>query len=204
MELDKSLYYYGGTFHLLVDPLLGPHRKVIVELIPDGASVLDAGCGTGELSLLLRKKRTCRVIGVDLSLRMVHFAQGRNPYNDVVFLHGDVSSLSELENRQFDYGVLCQVLHELPRAKQVAALTELVRLARANVLVDYGSPLPRNATGIASRMIEATLGRDHHKEFRAYLEGGGLIGIIAEAGLESRVARRLQFSGGSSQVVVLS
>ena len=142
-------------------------------------------------------------MGVDLSLRMINFAQSRNPYHDVVFIHGDVSNLRELEHRHFDCGLLCQVLHELTRGRQVAAVTELARLAKSTILVDYGSPLPRNPPALVSRAIEATLGRDHHREFRDYLDGGGLMGIIAEAGLGSRVARKLEFSGGCSQVVVL-
>ena len=85
MPQDKSLFFYGKPYHAFIDVLLKVHRDKILSLIPEDSVVLDVGCGTGELAFLLREIKGCQVVGVDLSLRMIEFAKGRNPHDDVVF-----------------------------------------------------------------------------------------------------------------------
>lgn len=176
---DKSLLYYGRPFHILFDSLTQPQRDKIIEQIPEESRVLDVGCGTGELGISLREKKNCQVVGVDLSLRMINYANSRNLYPEVTFLHRDAANISDFGEQHFDYGVLCQVIHELPREIQENALRELLRLARVVILLDYSVPLPRNARGFVSKTIEATIGRDHYHNFKAYLKAGGLEGILA-------------------------
>jgi ubiquinone/menaquinone biosynthesis C-methylase UbiE len=74
-------------------------------VIPENSSVFDAGCGTGRLALLLREKKKCHVVGVDLSRRMLDFASKSNPYDDVKFLHMDISNITEYRETSFDYSV---------------------------------------------------------------------------------------------------
>ncbi len=204
MAIDKSLFFYGRPFHLFLDPLLRPNRDTVVELVEAGSTVLDVGCGTGELSLLLRRAKGCRVVGVDLSLRMLSFAQQRSAYPDVEFLHRDAANLAEFEDGHFDYAVLCQVLHELPRKSELGVLAEAARVAKQVILVDYRAPQPRNAFGFIAGLIEATIGRDHHRAFRDYVSAGGLMSIVGEAGLGPRVARKLVYSHGGSEAIVLA
>ena len=151
MPRDKSLYYYGRPFHLLIDPLLRPHRDTIVKLIPAASIVLDVGSGTGDLSLLLRRAKGCQVVGVDLSLRMVSFAQRRNPYHEVAFLHRDASEICDFEDRHFDYAVLCQVLHELPRGSQLNVLAS--RSAWQGRWFSLTTALPNHETRMVSSHV---------------------------------------------------
>ena len=51
-------------------------QRLLEQEIPAGASVLDVGCGTGTLSVLLAE-HGCRVTGVDLSPRMVERARAK-------------------------------------------------------------------------------------------------------------------------------
>jgi SAM-dependent methyltransferase len=51
-------------------------RAYMRFLIPEGASVLDIGCGTGEL---LDALRPSRAVGIDLSAEMIAIARDRNP-----------------------------------------------------------------------------------------------------------------------------
>jgi len=51
MLQDKSLFYYGAVYHRLIDGKLEEARQTIVNLVPEGASVLDIGCGTGNSAL---------------------------------------------------------------------------------------------------------------------------------------------------------
>jgi SAM-dependent methyltransferase len=75
-------------------------------LIPPGASVLEIGCGTGDLLHTLRPRRG---LGIDLSPRMVKIARGKYP--DLEFTVGDVEAL-DLEEC-FDYVLLSDLVGHL-------------------------------------------------------------------------------------------
>lgn len=49
--------------------------KVIKENIPDGASVLDVGCGNGGTLIALAKEKGCTGVGIDFSEAMIRAAQ---------------------------------------------------------------------------------------------------------------------------------
>ena len=84
------------------------------EWIPDdGADVLDAGCGTGSLSLLLADHGH-HVTGIDLSPNMVDHARRKLAGRDATFLVGDAGN-PPVGDRRFDV-VLCRhLLWTLPR-----------------------------------------------------------------------------------------
>jgi len=85
MPIDKSLFFYGLIYHRLLDPQLAEARQVAIDLITEGSSVLDIACGTGLLCIALREQKHCRVVGLDLSLRMLEFARKSNPFQGVSF-----------------------------------------------------------------------------------------------------------------------
>ena len=203
MPDDKSLFFYGRLYHLLLDRPLAGARRVVTSLVPDGSSVLDVACGTGLLCTALREKN-CRVTGLDLSLRMLRFAEKRNRHDDVRFVHGDATDLSGFEDRSFDYATLLLLLHELPRESQLRVLGEAARVADHLVIVDSVVPLPRNAGGCGIRLVEATFGHDHHPQFKAFLAGGGIMGALEASGLPLAIGHRAIFWRGCREVVVAS
>lgn len=53
------------------------HRKridIIVSLIPNGSSVLDAGCGSGVVPFLLAARKECTGVGIDIKKEFLEFA----------------------------------------------------------------------------------------------------------------------------------
>ena len=204
MPVDKSLSYYGKPFHLLIDPLSKAARSEIIELVSVNSTILDAGCGTGTLSLLLKKEKNCKVVGADLSMRMIDFANHMNKHEDVSFLHMDITNLSEYRENSFDYSIMCLVIHELPADKRIDAIKELMRVGRQTIILDSNTPLPKNPVGLTIRMIEATFGRDHYANFKTYISTGGIIGILERAGLKSKITRRVVFRNNCQQIVVLN
>ena len=89
MLQDKSLFFYGSFFHRFLDPLLAENRRITEDFIPEGSSVLDIACGTGQLCFELKEIKHCHVTGIDLSLRMLDFARRTNPYQNITFVHED-------------------------------------------------------------------------------------------------------------------
>ncbi|OGD53383.1 hypothetical protein A3K80_05345 [Candidatus Bathyarchaeota archaeon RBG_13_38_9] len=191
---EKSLFHYGRRYQILIDPLLKEERNNIIDMVPEGSIVLDAGCGTGKLCFLLKQRKNCKVVGIDSSLKMIVFAQRKNPYDDVVFLHRNVGNISDYKDNYFDFTVMCMVIHELPLDKQVEAMYELMRLGRKNIIVDNNFPLPKNIRGLIGRMIEATYGRDHKDNFKSFLAAGGIVGILEKIGFQSKITYRLVFN----------
>jgi len=96
-------------------PAYGENHKKIAERIPDGARVLDAGCGTGPLARVLQGKRV-ELYGFDVSKECMAIAKS---YFDHVVI-GDIekSSLPYMENF-FDVIVFMDVLEHLFRPDRV-------------------------------------------------------------------------------------
>jgi ubiquinone/menaquinone biosynthesis C-methylase UbiE len=203
MPIDKSFFFYGPIYHRLFDPQLAEARQVAFDLIDEGSSVLDIGCGTGLLCIALRERKNCRVVGIDLSLRMLEFARKTSPFPDVTFVHEDATDLSAYSDRSFDYATLLMLIHELPKPQQVRVLDEALRVAGRIIIIDAAAPLPKNAEGIGIRLVEATFGRDHNPNFKAFLGAAGIGGVLKESALSVNVEHRSVFLRNCREVVVV-
>jgi SAM-dependent methyltransferase len=204
MPADKTLWHYGKLYNKIIDPMMKPSRDIIVALVPQRATVLDIGCGTGKLCFDLRQQKQCQVVGIDLSTRMLAFAQMNNPYEDVKFLHQDATNMEDFEDDSFDYIVVSHFIHELTRFQQLKALKEASRIARNIILLDSHTPLPWNFVGVLKRFFELVFGYDHYAQFNAYLDSGGIMGLLNESDLGMKITHRFIFSSDCQQVAVVS
>ncbi|MFA5114853.1 MAG: methionine biosynthesis protein MetW [Candidatus Omnitrophota bacterium] len=85
-------------------------HRAILELIEKQTSVLDLGCGRGELMDILIKEKGCRCQGIEIDENAVYECVARG----LSVLHGDIDSgLSEYADNSFDYVVLNQSLQQL-------------------------------------------------------------------------------------------
>jgi ubiquinone/menaquinone biosynthesis C-methylase UbiE len=90
-----------------------------------GRDVLDAGCGTGYLSARLRGQGA-RVVGVDLSEKMIQIARDQHP--DIDFRVDSISELTAVGDAQFDLVVSNYVLMDIPDLD--SALRNFARVLR--------------------------------------------------------------------------
>ena len=204
MAKDKSLFYYGTIYHKLFDPQLAEARQIILDLIAEGSSVLDIGCGTGQLCFTLSGEKQCRVVGLDLSLRMLEFARESNPFQDITFVHKDATDLTTYEDNSFDYAMMLVVIHELNAPQQVLVLKESLRIARQLIVIDAITPLPKNTGGLGIRIVEATFGRDHYQNFKSFLANGGIQGALKNSGLRFKVEHSSVFWRNCREAVLVS
>ena len=165
---------------------------------------MDIGCGTGQLCVELKEKKDCRVVGIDLSLRMLDFARTFNSYDDVTFLHKDAADLSGFEDHSYDYATLLFLMHELPRPQQLRVLGEALRVAKKSVIIDSFSPLPMNVGGMGIRIVEAVFGRNHNRHFKNFLATGGIEGLVKDWPSPVTMGYRHVFWHSCRQVVVVS
>jgi ubiquinone/menaquinone biosynthesis C-methylase UbiE len=130
---------HAGVYDTLTRLLLGPlYRRIAADVAaaaPDGAQVLEVGCGPGHLSIRLTRHHGFDVTGLDLDPAMIARAQantdragnrgGRHPS----FLVGDVAALA-FPDRSFDLVVSTLSMHHW--ADPAVGLAEISRVLRPN------------------------------------------------------------------------
>ncbi len=103
-KFDQSFQIYQDfedRYHLFAD--LAQRLAEFIGLQP-GSSVLDVGCGSGISSIVLNERFDCRVLGVDLSPKMVAFGRSRIAAKDIRLLVGDGEQLAQVTGGAlFDY-----------------------------------------------------------------------------------------------------
>ena len=75
--------------------------RSIAKYIPEGASLLDVGCGNGISTLEFVRKKKVKATGVDYSEGMIKYARingERSELDDVEFFQSDVLDLSNVDN----------------------------------------------------------------------------------------------------------
>jgi methionine biosynthesis protein MetW len=106
-------------------------HRIILEMVPRGSSVLDLGCGTGELLFLLVKEKGARAQGIEIDEQAIYkcVARGLN------VIHGDIDTgLSEYRDKSFDYVILNQSLQQVEHLEPV--LMDSLRVGR-KVIVGF-------------------------------------------------------------------
>lgn len=93
--------------------------------------ILDAGCGSGNLSIYL-SRRFKKIIGLDGNLQAIGFAKKRvheEKISNVEFQQGDLTKLS-FKNHSFTKIVLFEVIEHLTPAEYQKILDELYRVLK--------------------------------------------------------------------------
>ncbi len=104
------------------------HKKIL-ELINRDSSVLDLGCGTGELLDILVKEKNARGQGIEIDEQAIYkcVAKGLSVF------HGDVDSgLAEYQDKSFDYVILNQSLQQIKHVD--AVLMDALRVGKKVVV----------------------------------------------------------------------
>lgn len=104
-------------------------HQVILDLIKPQASVLDLGCGTGDLLYLLIKEKKSRAQGIEIDEQAIYkcVAKGLNVF------HGDIDTgLAEFSDKSFDYVVLNQSLQQILHVDKV--LDDALRVGKKVVV----------------------------------------------------------------------
>lgn len=163
--------------------------EALIELchIGRGKNVLDVGCGVGVTPCYIAKRYNCRVVGVDISQRMIERSEERirkTKLTDLVeFRVADAQDLP-FENNFFDV-VITESVTSFPKDKQ-KAIDEYVRVTKSGGYVGLNEsiwrkvPPPPEVVAWASQDIGANV---------QPLTSDAWVGLLQSAGLKNITSR---------------
>ncbi len=109
--------------------MLRPDLAAVADAVPDGARVLDIGCGDGALLAVLRDTKAVEGRGIDVSGANVASAVARG----LSVVQGDADAdLADYPDDAFDMAILSDTLQAMRSPATV--LAELLRIARRAVV----------------------------------------------------------------------
>jgi ubiquinone/menaquinone biosynthesis C-methylase UbiE len=163
--------------------------KRLVEIIEPkhGHEVLDVGCGVGIGAVFLAKKIGCRVVGVDITPRMIERSQERAERHGVAsqvdFRVADMHALPFAGSR-FDAAIAESVLTF--SEDKVHVLNELVRVVEPGGVIAFTEaiwvqPPPAEKADFMARAAGLPHGILTHDEWQAIMATSNLDQVIAEA-----------------------
>lgn len=113
--------------------------------LTSGQRVLDLGCGTGTLTLLIKQANpNTEVFGLDADPKVLEIARGKNASvgMDIIFDQG-MSFELPYPDHSFDRVVSCLMFHHLSHESKKATLDEIYRVLKPDGelhLADWGKP----------------------------------------------------------------
>ncbi|NQT66313.1 MAG: methionine biosynthesis protein MetW [Actinobacteria bacterium] len=103
--------------------------KIIFKIIETGSSVLDLGCGSGELLNLLIKEKKVKARGIELREEAIYECVEKG----LSVFHGDIEGgLGEYPDNSFNYVILNQSMQETKKIEFV--LQESLRVGRKVII----------------------------------------------------------------------
>ena len=182
--LDKRHWYDGWIY----DRMIAPNQRIpfsrIKELIHEGSTVLDIGCGTGRMAFSIADK--CNYVhAIDLSLKNINTALAtlnELRISNIGFHHSDLGSFLKENNLHFDYAVLSYVIHELSSEERIAVLNNASNIADQVIVSDH-MPETTFIAGLIREIVEFGAGPDHYRSYRNYITEGGLYPLADKCGL---------------------
>ncbi len=113
----------------LSQPLTKVEHQVIIDWVEQGASVLDLGCGDGELLERLIEEKHVRAQGIEISDQSIHHCVARGLS---VFQEDIDTGLSEYGDKSFDYVILNQTFQQVKKPDFV--LKEALRVGNKTIV----------------------------------------------------------------------
>ncbi len=176
-------YFIYTTF---IDPLVAGLHREVVRTVLSSDKVIDIGCGPGSLSMLLAAK-AAYVTAIDIDDEMLGSARRRASRKVAVnlnFINRDATDLSDFIDKQFDVAVTSMAVHQFDAGIAINILSEMKRIASRVVIADYNYPMPAGFSKWFAWFIEWLAGGEHYRNFRVFMNKGGLHFFTEKAGLK--------------------
>ncbi|MBT5330193.1 MAG: methyltransferase domain-containing protein [Porticoccaceae bacterium] len=180
------------------DRVLSPLRTELIALVEQGASLLDIGCGTGDL-LFRSAEKISRGYGIDIDKAMIGFANSKRQENNLDHLQFDCVDALELDAQKFDFSTSTLCLHELPQQKACELLRVMLDSSDKALISDYRAA---NSPFAQMRIELDELMSGHYGNYRKYRSAGEIPAYAEQIG--ARVEQEIQSSIDGISIWVVS
>ena len=163
-----------------VDKYLGPIRGQIIDIVEQDATVLELGCGNGDLLFKLAHKIKSGV-GLDKSSQLITYANRRMSKEKKENLKFKVTDIEEaqLPNLKYDYSIASLFFHVLPRKIAVRVLKDQLRMSKTTIICGFSQP--ENWKQGAQLWLDQRFTK-HYSNFLTYKKEGYLEGLLNTIG----------------------
>nr|WP_320190322.1 class I SAM-dependent methyltransferase [uncultured Desulfobacter sp.] len=178
-------------------------RQDIIRLIPDhDVRILDLCCGTGDQLKRLSDAGFSNLKGVDLSPDMLKVARRGNKI--ATLIKCDVRHTG-LPGASFDIIIISFAVHEKPAGVQTKMIAEARRLLAPGgqlILVDFSlDDQTKKTSKIAVDMIERLAGKEHYRNFKAYVRNGGMSPLIRDC---FEIRQQIRHARGAASIWIVT
>lgn len=161
------------------DKVLAPIRLQLVNLIEEEATVLEVGCGTGDL-LFKAADKIKFGLGVDLDKRMIDYAKAKQEREHVEHLKFTSANALDVDLSTFDCATSTLCLHEMNRDVALKVLNKLAEKSRTLLIADYSSA-ESFLSKVSIELDEMISG--HYGNFKKYRASGQIPACARDCGL---------------------
>jgi len=120
-QAEKDVYdNWAGTYdHSFWPVWLDRWVDTFAQDVPEGSSVIDIGCGTGNALWHLSKRNPSLLAGIDISPKSIAVAQAKLSRLPVDLRVGDAESDLSWPDDTFDVAVMNATIHHFPEPENV-------------------------------------------------------------------------------------
>lgn len=181
----------------LADRVLSSVREELVRLINPDSTLLEVGCGTGDL-LFRASSKLKHGIGVDINKAMIKYAEDRRNILGVNNISFSCKDALKLEPSKYDISTSTLCLHEIGGKEACDLLNYMVNNSRKVLIADYTS-----ATTLIGKIgVEIDeLFSGHYGNYRKYKQRGEISFYVNRIGATVKDVIRTKIDGISIWII---
>lgn len=167
-----------------VDRYLQPLRLQLLEALPEGVSLLEIGCGTGDL-LFRASPQISYGLGVDAEIDLIRYAQQKKQKNNLYQLEFKAECLQPTFDlgRTFNFGVASLFFHVLPAEEAILILKTLKEHCDQLLIAAFVQPSSRKEKWL---MWFDQRFSGHYQHYSEYANQGYMDGLLQRAEVDIR------------------
>lgn len=160
------------------DRILAPLRNELLELIEQNSSLIEIGCGTGDL-LFKSAEKIREGHGIDLDCDMIDYARDKRLEKNLNHINFECINALELTDRKYDIATSTLCLHELNEHDACILLKMMVDNSKMVLIADYTKA--KTFSGKIGIEIDELLS-GHYRNFKQYRKSGEIPSYASKVG----------------------
>lgn len=201
MQNILNHWYDGKIYDLFIAKNQLKYFSRVKQFIKKDSKILDAGCGTALLALVL-KELNVNYTGIELSEKnflIVSQNLAKHKIDGIIYL-ADVSDYLNSRDKFFDYAFISFVLHEIDEEKILQIPQFIAKYSSYQILIDYSSNQENTFYKFINLNVKLIAGKNHYKNFNNFINNHGLKKLINELGLT--IIQQIKFEKYNTEIFI--